>query len=89
MAEAGFPGIGSLNWNGMFAPARTPKPVVDKLFVRPTIAVMKEPEMQELVREARGADGVERFARGIHTPTCSPRAGAGTKIIKDNNVRID
>ena len=31
MAEAGFPGIGSLNWNGLFAPARTPKPIVDKL----------------------------------------------------------
>src|SRR5205085_1699757 len=24
LGEAGFPGIGSLNWNGLFAPARTP-----------------------------------------------------------------
>ena len=24
MAEAGFPGMGSLNWNGLFAPVRTP-----------------------------------------------------------------
>ena len=41
MAEAGFPGIGSLNWNGLFAPARTPKAIIAKLHAQ-TIAAMKE-----------------------------------------------
>src|SRR5688572_26659792 len=41
MAEAGFPGIGSLNWNGLFAPAKTPKPIVSKLHAQ-TVAAMKE-----------------------------------------------
>src|SRR5688572_1154906 len=31
MAEQGFPGIGTNAWQGMFAPAKTPKPVIDKL----------------------------------------------------------
>ncbi len=31
MAEQGFPGIGTNAWQGMFAPAKTPKAVVDKL----------------------------------------------------------
>ena len=31
LAEQGFPGIGTNAWQGMFAPAGTPKPVVDKL----------------------------------------------------------
>jgi tripartite-type tricarboxylate transporter receptor subunit TctC len=31
LAEQGFPGIGTNAWQGMFAPAATPKPVVDRL----------------------------------------------------------
>jgi tripartite-type tricarboxylate transporter receptor subunit TctC len=31
LTEQGFPGIGTNAWQGMFAPAKTPKPVVDKL----------------------------------------------------------
>jgi tripartite-type tricarboxylate transporter receptor subunit TctC len=32
LAEQGFPGIGTNAWQGLFAPAATPKPVVDKLY---------------------------------------------------------
>src|SRR3954468_17052422 len=32
MAEQGFPGIGTNAWQGMFAPAATPKPIVEKLY---------------------------------------------------------
>jgi tripartite-type tricarboxylate transporter receptor subunit TctC len=31
MTEQGFAGIGTNAWQGMFAPAKTPKPVIDKL----------------------------------------------------------
>jgi tripartite-type tricarboxylate transporter receptor subunit TctC len=31
MAELGFPGVGTIAWNAMFAPAGTPKPVLDSL----------------------------------------------------------
>jgi tripartite-type tricarboxylate transporter receptor subunit TctC len=31
MAEVGFPGVGTIAWNAMFAPAGTPKPVLDTL----------------------------------------------------------
>ncbi len=31
MAEAGFPGMGSVNWNGFFVPAKTPRAIIDKL----------------------------------------------------------
>jgi tripartite-type tricarboxylate transporter receptor subunit TctC len=39
LAEAGFPGIRGVSWNGMFAPARTPREIIDRLgaeFVRAT-----------------------------------------------------
>jgi tripartite-type tricarboxylate transporter receptor subunit TctC len=32
LAEAGFPGVGTLHWQSMIAPAQTPKPVLDALF---------------------------------------------------------
>ena len=32
LAEAGFPGVGTLHWQSMLAPAQTPKPVLDTLF---------------------------------------------------------
>jgi tripartite-type tricarboxylate transporter receptor subunit TctC len=31
MAELGFPGVGTIAWNAMFAPAGTPKPVLETL----------------------------------------------------------
>ena len=31
MAEIGFPGVGTIAWNAMFAPAGTPKPVLETL----------------------------------------------------------
>ena len=87
LAESGFPGIGSMNWNGLFAPAKTPKPIIDKLFAA-TIAVMRDPELQELFNKravpmALSASPAEfdAFVRSEHQ--------RWLKIIKDNNVRID
>src|SRR5467141_397716 len=46
MAEQGFPGIGTNAWQGMFAPAATPKPVVDKIYGS-VASVLTNPEMKE------------------------------------------
>jgi tripartite-type tricarboxylate transporter receptor subunit TctC len=32
MTEIGYPGVGTIAWNAMFAPAGTPKPVLDTLY---------------------------------------------------------
>ena len=46
MAEQGYPGIGTNAWQGMFAPAATPKAIVDKLH-EAVAAVLLKPEMKE------------------------------------------
>jgi tripartite-type tricarboxylate transporter receptor subunit TctC len=46
LTEAGFPGIGSLNWNGIFVPAKTPKAIVAKLNSA-TLEAMRSPEVIE------------------------------------------
>ncbi len=87
MAEAGFPGIGSLNWNGLFAPARTPRAIVAKLHAQ-TVAAMK----------ALDADGTLSKRALPATLSATPEAFNAfvlseatrwEKIIKDNGVKID
>jgi tripartite-type tricarboxylate transporter receptor subunit TctC len=87
MAEAGFPGIGSLNWNGLFAPVKTPKPIVSKLHAQ-TVAAMKDLD----------ADGSLAKRQLPVSLSASPEEFAGfvraeanrwKKIISDNNVKID
>src|SRR5262245_15471112 len=46
MAEQGFPGIGTNAWQGMFAPAATPRPVIDKLY-KSVAAILTDAEMKE------------------------------------------
>src|SRR5262249_4962474 len=46
LAELGYAGIGTNAWQGMFAPAATPKPVVDKIY-KAVAAVLTKPEMKE------------------------------------------
>jgi tripartite-type tricarboxylate transporter receptor subunit TctC len=46
MQEAGYPGVGTVAWNGLFAPAATPKPVLEALFAAVTKA-MQTPEAKE------------------------------------------
>jgi tripartite-type tricarboxylate transporter receptor subunit TctC len=46
LTELGFAGIGTNAWQGMFAPAATPKPIVDKIY-NAVAAVLTKPEMKE------------------------------------------
>ena len=46
MKEAGYPDVGTIAWNGLFAPAGTPKPVLDALHAA-VIKALASPELQE------------------------------------------
>src|SRR3954449_2400951 len=51
LAEQGFPGIGTNAWQGMFAPAATPKPVVDRLFAAVAAALNERKEKEGLAEK--------------------------------------
>jgi tripartite-type tricarboxylate transporter receptor subunit TctC len=56
MSEAGFPGFNVVAWFGMFAPAGTPAPIVNRIN-RELVAVLNRPDLRE-----RGAElGIEIF----------------------------
>lgn len=44
MDEVGFKGVGTIAWQGLFAPAATPKPLLDKIYAAVTKA-LKSPEV--------------------------------------------
>jgi tripartite-type tricarboxylate transporter receptor subunit TctC len=46
MAESGFPGIGTNAWNGLFAPAGIPKPLLNRIHAD-VVKVMESPAMRE------------------------------------------
>jgi tripartite-type tricarboxylate transporter receptor subunit TctC len=87
MAEAGFPGIGSLNWNGLFAPARTPRPIVSKLHAE-AVASMKELDgdgsLSKRALPVSLSASPDEFAAFVNA-----EAKRWEKIIRDNNVKID
>ena len=51
VAEAGYPGFSVVTWNGLMAPAGTPKPVVDRIAA----------EMARAVKDAKFAERVVAF----------------------------
>jgi len=50
LAEAGFPGVGTLHWQSMLAPAHTPKDALGTLF-NAIIEAAKAPQLQEAFKK--------------------------------------
>jgi len=51
LAEAGFPGVGTIAWNAMFAPAATPKPVLEALYKAAVDALQSQDAKERLTRQ--------------------------------------
>ncbi len=71
MQEAGYPGVVSETFQGMYAPAGTPAPIVERV-ARDTLEVLSDPATLEKLRDvgfdvrARGPQGLaERVAREV------------------------
>jgi tripartite-type tricarboxylate transporter receptor subunit TctC len=50
MAESGYPGVEAVAWHGIFAPAKTPQEIVDKLNGE-IVKVLKNPEILDLLNK--------------------------------------
>ncbi len=67
VAESGYPGFEALAWHGILAPAKTPKPVIDKLNAEIVKALADPPTRELLVNQAMATVGStpEAFAAFI------------------------
>ena len=69
LAEAGVPGYEMSAWFGLFAPAGTPKPLVDDLN-KHIVAILKTPEMQQKLLDLGAqpvGDSPEQFAAYVRS----------------------
>ena len=68
IAESGVPGYEVVGWNGVLAPANTPRPIIDKLN-KTIVEALKTPEMEKLLMEQGlepAGNSPEEFARIMH-----------------------
>ncbi len=62
MAEAGYPGVGTTLWAGLFAPAATPAPVLETLH-KAVVQALNSPQVKDAFTKAEHPRRPERFAR--------------------------
>jgi tripartite-type tricarboxylate transporter receptor subunit TctC len=86
IAESGFPGYNAVGWNGLFAPAATPRDTVARL-ASEVSAILNRPEVREKIA-AQGADIVggtpEQFAAFIRADSAK-----WAQLIKKQNITPD
>src|SRR6266403_4850802 len=87
MAEQGFPGIGTNAWQGLFAPAATPKPILDKLHAT-VVAVLSRPEMKELLAQQLMTVAVSKSPQEF-TDQVRAETQAWSEVVRDNKVKIE
>jgi len=87
MAEAGFPGIGSLNWNGVFAPAHTPPAVIAKIYAA-LIASMKELDAEGMLSKRLIPVSLSESPADFNAYVLS-EMHRWQQIIKNGNVSLD
>jgi tripartite-type tricarboxylate transporter receptor subunit TctC len=87
MTEQGFTGIGTNAWQGLFAPAATPKPIVDKLHAA-VVAILSRPEMKEMLANqlmiVAVSSSPQEFTEQVRAETQS-----WGEFVRENQIRID
>ena len=86
LAEAGLPGFETVAWFGLFAPAGTPKAIVDKLQAE-VARIVREPDIRDRIA-ALGGEPVgnrpDEFAAIVKGDVAKWK-----KVVKDANVHVD
>ena len=87
MAEQGYPGIGTNAWQGLFAPAATPKPIVDKLYAA-VVAILSRPEMKEMLARQMMTVALSASPQEF-TERVRAETQAWSEVVRDNRVKIE
>jgi tripartite-type tricarboxylate transporter receptor subunit TctC len=87
LAEQGFPGIGTNAWQGMFAPAATPKSIIDSLH-RAVVAVLTRPEQKEALAKQMMSVELSRSPQEF-TDLVRQETAAWGAFLREARIRID
>jgi tripartite-type tricarboxylate transporter receptor subunit TctC len=87
LAEQGYPGIGTNAWQGLFAPAATPKPVVDKLYAAVASALGRPEQKEGLAKQMMSVElskSPQEFTELVRRET-----QAWGDFLRDARIKID
>jgi tripartite-type tricarboxylate transporter receptor subunit TctC len=84
VAEQGFPGFNAEAWWGVFAPAGTPKPIIDRMYAE-MAKVLKNPEAREKLSQ-QGMDVVGSGPAEL-AKFFDAEMTRWSKVVKDNNIK--
>jgi tripartite-type tricarboxylate transporter receptor subunit TctC len=87
LAEQGFPGFSALAWWGVFAPAATPRPIIERLNGEFTKA-LNRPELRKQLTEQLGMDIVGSSPEALQKFLLGEMARWG-KVVKEHNIKGD
>jgi len=87
LIEQGFPGLTAHAWWGIFAPAGTPKPVLDK-FHAELVKVFSQPDVRKTLTESLGMDLVVSSPEQLQKWLAAEMQRWG-KVVRENNIRAD
>ena len=87
LAEQGFQGFSSFAWWGIFAPAGTPKPVLDKLHAE-LVKTLNQPDLRKQLTEQLGMDLRVSDPAALQKFLVS-EMGRWGKVVKEYGIRAD
>jgi tripartite-type tricarboxylate transporter receptor subunit TctC len=86
-AESGFPGVGTNAWNGLFAPAAVPKPLLKRIHAD-VVKVMETPEMKASLAKVFMSVVVDRSPEDFQQFVLKEIKEWG-KIVIENNIKVE
>ena len=87
IAESGFPGVGTNAWNGLFAPAGIPKPVLGRIHAD-VVKVMESPEMKASLEKVFMTVVVNKSPDEFQQFVLKEIKDWG-KIVIENNIKVE
>lgn len=86
-AESGFPGVGTNAWNGLFAPAGIPKPLLNRVH-DDVVKVMESPAMKEQLSKVFMTVVVNKSPEEFQQFVLQEIRDWG-KVVIENNIKIE
>jgi tripartite-type tricarboxylate transporter receptor subunit TctC len=87
MIEQGFTGLTAYAWWGIYAPAGTPKPIIDKMHAE-LVKVLGQADVRKTLGDSLGMDLVVSTPEALQKWTLEQLARWG-KIVRDNGIKTD
>jgi tripartite-type tricarboxylate transporter receptor subunit TctC len=86
-AESGFPGVGTNAWNGLFAPAGIPKPVLARIHAD-VVKAMETPEMKASLAKVFMSVVINKSPQEFQQFVLKEIKEWG-KIVVENNIKVE